>query len=240
MKNTSGKLYLIPTFIGDPHAGKSFPPVNTELIATLHHFYVENPKPARQFLKKIIPDIDWENIHLYHHDKHERDRESEQEFIRLLKEGNDAGLLSDAGCPGVADPGSAIVAAAHREGIEVIPLIGPSSLLLTLMGSGMNGQNFTFLGYLPKDREERSRELKRIATETAKHRTAFLFIETPYRTHHLLDDILKQLPDHLALCTGVELMTNRQQIISKTVGQWKKDKKPALEEKLVVFVIGMF
>jgi len=216
----------------------SFPEYNSGIVSQLRIYFVENPKPARQFLKAVNPQIDWNTIELYQHNKHARETEQETEFIRRIREGENGGLLSDAGCPGVADPGSRVVHLAHEAGIEVVPLVGPSSILLTLMASGMNGQNFSFAGYLPKDRDQRMKELRRFSSEIQKNGSTFIFIETPYRAHHLLEDILQHIPDTLTLCAGIDLMTQKQQIISQSIGAWKKNRKVKLEEKLVVFALG--
>jgi 16S rRNA (cytidine1402-2'-O)-methyltransferase len=234
-----GRLYLIPGFIGDTDVNMAFPPANREIVALLRHFFVENPKPARQLLKKIHPAIVFDDVQLYTHDKHARSQEQAEDFIRQLLNGEDGGLLSDAGCPGVADPGSDVVRLAHRHGIRIVPLVGPSSLILTLMASGLNGQHFTFTGYLPKDRGQRIHELRKMAQTILRERNTFLFIETPYRAHHLLEDILAELPGQIILCTGTDLQTSRQQIISRTLAEWKSAPPVALQEKLVVFALGI-
>lgn len=235
-----GKLYLVPNFIGDPVAENNFPPANLEIIRSLRVYFAENPKPARQFLKKIFPEIPFDTTLIYQHDKHHENRDTEREFIQHLLDGANAGLLSDSGCPGVADPGSSVIQLAHELGIDVVPLVGPSSILLTLMASGLNGQHFSFVGYIPRQRDERIRELKRMAADAQKNNTTFLFIETPYRAHHVLDDLVSVLPGQMVICAGVDMMSAQQKVISQPVHWWKKNIKSCpLEQKLVVFAIGI-
>lgn len=234
-----GKLYLIPNFIGIQEISSNFPSAQVEIIQNLKHFFVENPKPARHFLKVIHPQIDFQTIHIHCYDKHNLNHEDEVNFIQGIMSGLDGGIISDSGCPGIADPGSSVIRKAHELNIEVIPLIGPSSILLTLMSSGLNGQNFWFKGYLPRNKEDRIKSIRNISGLIQKENVTILFIETPYRTQQLMNDLLQELPSHLYLCIGTNLYSNNQFISSKPISFWKKNiKSYNLDDKLVVFAIG--
>jgi 16S rRNA (cytidine1402-2'-O)-methyltransferase len=188
----------------------------------------------------LYPQVDFNIIELFHFDKHTQDNsEVYAAVMGCINQGHDMGVVSDAGCPGIADPGSELVRWAHEKNVEVIPLVGPSSVFLTLMSSGLNGQNFSFLGYLPKDQKERTEQIKKISTQVSTHRTSFLFIETPYRADQLFKDLLQHLPATHSLCLGVDIFSGSQYISTKTVGAWKTmHALPQLKDRQVVFAVG--
>jgi 16S rRNA (cytidine1402-2'-O)-methyltransferase len=187
-------------------------------------------------------EVNFADIELFQFDKHSKDNsEVYQEVLRCLLNGNDVGVVSDAGCPGIADPGSDLVKWAYQKNVEVVPLIGPSSIFLTLMASGLNGQNFSFIGYLSKEANERAEQIKRMSASIRSTGTTYLFIETPYKTDSTFKDLLQYLGSSNRLCLGVDLFSNNQKISTFTVEQWKsKSMKvlPVLKDKQVVFAIG--
>ena len=234
----TGSLYLIPNFIGDTHGSHQFPLWNTEIIEQLKYYFVENPKPARALIKQLFKEVNFDEVELFHFDKHAKDNSDIYHSIMdLLKKGNDVGVLSDAGCPGIADPGSELIQLAHEKNIEVIPLVGPSSIFLTLMASGLNGQNFSFVGYLPKDQKERAEAIKKISVQ-AKN-TTVLFIETPYKTEQTFKDLVQLLNGSNRLCLGIDLFSKNQQIITLSANAWKARRDmPQLKDRQVVFAVG--
>lgn len=235
-----GRLILIPSTIGDFAMGNQFPVMNAEHIQSIKYFFVENPKPARAFLKLINPLVILDEIEFFQFDKHEDNQvELFRSIMLVLNAGNDVGVLSDAGCPGIADPGSIIVSEAHKHDIEVIPLVGPSSILLTLMASGLNGQNFHFIGYLPKDQNSRNQLYRTMVHAIRTQSTTYLFIETPYHTDKTFAELLKHIPGNIKLTLGMDLLSKEQMVRTKPIENWMKDKKnPVLKNRLVVFALG--
>jgi 16S rRNA (cytidine1402-2'-O)-methyltransferase len=231
-----GTLYLIPVTLGDDDIGKTLPPDVVAIVQGLDTFVVENEKTARRFLsavKTARPVRDLTLLTLNEHTTH-------QEFPALLVpllEGRDVGLMSEAGCPGVADPGAQIVALAHRNSIRVVPLVGPSSILLALMSSGLDGQRFTFLGYLPSDKSGRVKKIREIEQESRTHCETQIFIETPYRNSHLLEDILATCQPHTRLCVASNLTLETERIISKPIQDWKKSPLPDLHKQPAIFLL---
>lgn len=234
----TGNLYLIPNFIGDTNGSHQFPLFNSEIIKQLKYYFVENPKPARALIKQLYKDVNFDEIELFHFDKHAKDNSDVYHSVtELLNKGNHVGVLSDAGCPGIADPGSELIKLAHEKNIEVIPLIGPSSIFLTLMASGLNGQNFSFIGYLPKDTKDRIESIRKISSQ-AKNTTT-LFIETPYKAEQTFKDLVQFLNGNNQLCLGIDLFSNSQQVITLSVNTWKaRQDKPVLKDRQVVFAVG--
>jgi len=233
-----GKLYLIPVFLGDEGKPDSvFPSENILYLNELTHFVVENEKYARRFLKRAgyCKPIQEANMELLN--EHTK-QDSVMELLQPALNGLDIGLLSDAGCPGVADPGATLVQWAHELGIEVIPLVGPSSILLSLMASGMNGQQFAFLGYLPVDKLERQRKLKELSGKVFKDNQTQIFIETPYRNMHLFEEILKSCNSNLRLCVACNLSQPGGWVRTFSVGQWQKHKID-IQKKPCVFLLGL-
>ncbi|KGL51896.1 MULTISPECIES: SAM-dependent methyltransferase [Porphyromonas] len=219
-----GKLYLIPSALSEVSSSHYIPPYNIEVIRSVKHFIVENARTARRFLKFALPELNISELVIVEMDKH-NPQESVAELAEPLLQGYSVGLLSEAGCPAVADPGSRIVEWAHKKGVEVIPLVGPSSILLALMGSGFNGQRFAFKGYLPIDDRERASVLKEMERRISKEDETQIFIETPYRNVKLIEELVRQLPSQLRLCVAVNLTDDKQQkVVTKSLTEWKKEK----------------
>lgn len=232
----SGKLYIIPIPIAEGDWEKQLPQYNREVIANLRLFAVERIKTARQFLRKIITDFPIDDSEFYEQNKH-NDYQFSNEFIQKLIEGQDGAVVSESGYPSVADPGDNIVSKAQENGIEVIPLIGPSSLLLALASSGLNGQLFSFNAYLPIKEPQRSKVIKEFEQETSRTGRTHIFIETPYRNGNLFNDFCRVLNGDIKLCVAYDIMGENQKILTKTVQRWKIngfkfDKTPC------VFLIG--
>ena len=215
---------------------KVTPDFNRSVIKELRIFVVEKLKTARQFLRKIDATFPIDDTIFFEQDKH-NDYNFHPDVIKLLHGGKDIGLLSESGYPGVADPGSKIVALAHDNGCSVIPLVGASSLLMAIAASGLNGQGFTFHGYLPVDASERSKKIKGISADISKTGYAHLFIETPYRNKQLFDDLLIHADGSVRLTIACDVTGEHEQVITKTISAWRL--KPFVFEKLpVVFIIG--
>lgn len=235
MDSNKGTLYLIPVGLGDTSIENVIPGRNIQIIQSLTYFIVENAKEGRAFLKQThYPNINL--AHLAETNKHTQESER-LNFLAPLLSGHDVGLMSDAGCPGIADPGADIIALAHKKNIKVIPLVGPSSIVLSIMASGFNGQNFAFNGYLPIKNEERQKRLRELYTLVTKNKQAQFFIETPYRNQALFDDILKCLPVTALLLVATHLTLNDESITVKTISQWKKETVPDFFKKPTVFGI---
>jgi len=228
-------LYLIPSTLGNTSVERVLPPYNTEIVSRLRFFIVENVRTARRFLKKCRADIDIDKLTFYELNKH-TDRNDIPEFLRPLKEGNSMGIISEAGCPAVADPGAEIVALAHREGYKVVPLVGPSSPLLALMASGFNGQSYAFHGYLPIDSNERAKAIKKLETHAYNENQTQLFIETPYRNQKLAEDILLHCKPQTRLCIAMNITCEDEYIATKTVKEWK-NRLPDMNKKPCVFLL---
>jgi 16S rRNA (cytidine1402-2'-O)-methyltransferase len=230
-----GKLYLIPTPLGE-NAVHTIPPYVIEILHELDFFIAERAKTARHFIKSTQPKKAFDQLTFYELNK----RTDEQElhtFLNDAENGNDIGLLSEAGCPGVADPGAQIVELAHQKNIEVIPLVGPSSILLALMASGMNGQSFCFHGYLSPKKPELARDLKRQESLSSKFRQTQIFIETPYRNNGLIEEALKVLNPNTYFCIAVDLTTDNQFIKTLKIKDWRKTKIPDFHKKPAIFLI---
>ncbi len=233
----NGKLYLFPTPLGENEdAGYVILPYATKIMHGLDFFIAERARTARRFIKSTGPDRPISDLTVFELDKHDPTK-GLSDFLKPAMGGHDIGLLSEAGCPGVADPGARVVKLAHEKGIEVIPLVGPSSLLLALMASGMNGQSFCFHGYLPNKGNELARELKRLETLSAKFNQTQLFIETPYRNKAMLDALLKNLSGSTQMAVAVNLTLPNQEIRSKTIAEWKKIKIPDWHKQPAVFLL---
>lgn len=231
-----GKLYLLPSALSDAPPEAVFPAFNRELITRIKHYVVENEKTARRFLKKLNPELVIQELELYPLNKYTEPQDVES-YLEPCRQGTDMVLLSDAGCPGVADPGAAVVAIAHREQIEVIPLIGPSSILLALMASGMDGQRFRFHGYLPRDNKPLKNTLKEMERVVLQSGDSQIFMETPYRNKNLLTFLIKELPGNMELCIACDITADQQMIQTKTLQAWKKQ-LPDIQKKPCIFVLG--
>jgi len=238
MPGTKGKLILIPTPLGDDESSlATIPEWNKQQIAPIRLFIAERTRTARRWLKKMVPEMDISSLTFAEINEHSGDTD----WKNLLKEANvgqDIGLLSEAGCPGIADPGAEVVQKAHEMEISVVPLVGPSSLLLALMASGLNGQNFSFCGYLPVRMPELGKELRRLEQEAIRFRKAQLFIETPYRNQTLFKSCLDILSPDTKLCIAMDVATQDAFIYTTTIKKWKTLPTPDLHKKPTVFIIG--
>lgn len=230
-----GTLYLFPVTLGNSVVEDVLPKRNIDLIKQLTFFIAENAKEARAFLKQCqFPDISKAQFSLIN--QHVKQEELNL-FINPLLQGQDMGLMSDAGCPGIADPGADIIKLAHKQGIKVGPLVGPSSIVLSIMASGFNGQNFAFNGYLPIEKPTRLKRIKELELLTQKNKQAQYFIETPYRNTSLFQDLIQQLQAHTKLLIASALTTNDEVIMVKTVQQWKREEMPQFNKVPTVFGI---
>ncbi len=230
-----GKLYLIPTTIGETSIQKVLPSHNSDIINTIEYFIVEELRTARRFLKKagIIKAID--ELNFYTLNEHTKPEEIFN-YLEMIEKGYNIGLLSEAGVPCIADPGAEIVKIAQEKNIDIIPLIGPSSILLSLMGSGFNGQNFAFLGYLPIDKKQRSDKLKDIERNIYQNNQTQIFIEAPYRNNQMIEAILNTCRNETMLCIACELTSDNEFIKTKSIASWKKTKFD-FHKKNTVFLI---
>ncbi len=228
------KIYLIPTALSSENI-ETIPSYIAPTIGHIRRFFVEEEKSARRFLKKIIPDFPIQECELFSLNEHTR-KEELNEYLAKWK-GKDVGILSEAGCPCVADPGAEVVSWAHEHNIEVVPLVGPSSILLALMASGLNGQSFAFHGYLPKDKSERMKKLKLLEQHSQRDRQTQIFMETPYRNDALLQEVLAYGRPESRLCLAVNLTLPEQWIKTMTIEQWRNSKIPSLNKQLVLFLI---
>ncbi len=230
-----GMLYLIPTVLSEGQAD-TLPPRLKEIINHLEYFLVENERTARRFISSldlglVISELEFRKI-----DKNSSDAEVEQALQKVLN-GKDAGIMSEAGCPGIADPGSRLVSLAHEKNIDVVPLVGPSSIFLALMASGFNGQNFTFHGYLPIDSRKRADAIRNIEKQSMKDASTHIFIETPYRNKQLVQAILSVCRSSTRLCIARDLTGPQEWIRSAPVGNWK-GKLPELHKIPAVFLLS--
>jgi 16S rRNA (cytidine1402-2'-O)-methyltransferase len=229
-----GTLYLIPVPLADDAAAKSFTPYLTDTINNIKEYIVENEKTARKFLKEAGLKTPQSELIIHDYSKHNRD--STADFFKGLQAGNDVGLMSEAGCPGIADPGAEIVEKAHRMGIKVVPLVGPSSILLALMASGFNGQSFTFHGYLPIDKTDRSKKIRQLEGVAEQNNQTQIFIETPFRNNPLLEEILKTAHPKTRLCIACDLTSATEFVQTKTIAEWQK-KVPELHKRPTIFLL---
>jgi 16S rRNA (cytidine1402-2'-O)-methyltransferase len=236
MENKTGKLYLIPSSLGE-NTVHTIPQYVIDVVYTLDTFIAERAKTARHFLKALKTPVAFQDMTFYELNKRTMEDEKST-FLQDAINGKNVGLLSEAGCPGVADPGAFIVELAHKKGIEVVPFVGPSSILLAMMASGMNGQNFAFVGYLGLKSNERVRDLKRLEQLVKKHNQTQIFIETPYRNMQLIENMLQTLSPNTKLCIAAELTLPTEYIKTKTVSAWRKTELPNLHKKPVIFLIG--
>ena len=228
-------LYLIPNLLGDTPVEQVLPPYNHEIIMGIRHFIVEDVRTARRFLKLVDRSIDIDQLTFYTLNKHTNPEEVAS-MLRPLEEGSPMGVISEAGCPAVADPGADVVAIAQRKGLQVIPLVGPSSIILAVMGSGFNGQSFAFNGYLPIEPEERIKVLKKLEQRAYSENQTQLFIETPYRNAKMMADILKACRPQTHLCIAAGLTTKDEYIKTRTVKEWIGH-LPQLEKIPCIFLI---
>lgn len=229
------KLYLIPNFLGESLPEMVLPSGLSDIIKGIRYFIVENERTARRFLKKINPDTCIDDLTFFLLNEH-TDKKNISDYLEPAKEGNSIGIISEAGVPGVADPGAEIVAIAHGLNIQVVPLVGPSSILLSLMASGLCGQNFAFIGYLPVRPGDRIRQIKKIEQTSLTEKQTQIFIETPYRNMALLKDLINVCHPATKLCIASNLTTEEEFVKTKTVSEWKRN-IPDLHKKPTVFLL---
>ena len=234
MKN--GKIYLIPTPIGETGVYDVMPEGNREIIQSLDYFVVENLRSARRFLSKAGIGKPIDSLRFAELNEHTPPQEVEK-LLQPVLNGENAGVISEAGVPAVADPGADLVALAHRKNIEIVPLVGPSSILLAVMGSGLNGQSFAFNGYLPVKQPERNKAIRFYESRALKENQSQFFIEAPYRNGKLLDDLLLTLGGETRLTIAVDILQPDQLIRTRRVAEWKKE-KPEINKRPAIFGIG--
>ena len=235
------KIYLIPTVLYDDDAAfKTIAPYITEAVKKCNNFFVENERTSRRYLKKLwkifLPEEQIDIDSYTWHTIHKAEETVMLYFINDINAGKTIGILSEAGCSGIADPGQLLINKAQQMNARIVPLVGPSSVLLALMASGMNGQQFSFNGYLPQESAARKNALKEIEQLSYKQRSTQIFIETPYRNNQMLNDILGVLKPQTLLCIAVDITSANENIITKTIGEWKHQ-IPELHKRLVIFLL---
>ena len=228
-------LYLIPNLLGETPVEQVLPAYNHDIIMGIRHYIVEDVRTARRFLKQVDRSIDIDQLTFYTLNKHTKPDEISG-MLKPLEEGNPMGVISEAGCPAVADPGADVVAIAQRKGLKVVPLVGPSSIILAVMGSGFNGQSFVFNGYLPIEPDERIKTLKKLEQRAYTENQTQLFIETPYRNAKMMADILKACRPQTHLCIAAGLTTQDEYIRTRTVKEWG-GKLPNLDKIPCIFLL---
>jgi 16S rRNA (cytidine1402-2'-O)-methyltransferase len=236
MTTKLGTLYLIPCTLGDTPASQVLPQHVIDIARSLSHYVVEQTKTARQFLSALKHEQAIQSLHFATLNEHTDAREL-PELLAPLLAGHDVGIISEAGCPGIADPGADLVSLAHKSGIRVVPLVGPSSILLALMASGMNGQCFAFHGYLPIAEPERNKAITAFEAESASRRQTQMFIETPYRNDKLFAALLAQCRPQTLLCIATDVSMASEQIQTRTVAQWRSQPAPQLNKRPSLFLL---
>ena len=232
----AGKIYMIPTTLGGEQVNDVIPETVQQLISSLRYFIVEDVKSARRYLRRVDRNFPIDESQFFELNKRTELKDLSR-FLKPAVEGSNVGVISEAGCPGVADPGADVVALAHEMGIRVAPLVGPSSILLALMGSGFSGQEFTFHGYLPKDRKDRIRRLKDFEADTRRSGYTHIFMDTPFRNMNVLDDLLNELSDTTMLCIASNLTLPDESVWTMSVLEWR-EKAYDLSKKPALFLIG--
>lgn len=217
-----GKLYLIPVPLAQGAEKLSYTLVHHDIINKIDEYVVENEKTARRFLKAAGLSIPQNQLIIHDYGKHVREKMDYNEVFANVYKGKDLGLMSEAGCPAVADPGSDVVMQAHQRGIQIVPMVGPSSILLALMGSGFNGQKFAFHGYLPIDKGDRSKKIKEIESQSLREKMTQIFIETPFRNNQLMAELLRIGKPSTKLCIAANLTSPQEIVLTKTIADWKR------------------
>lgn len=228
-------LYLLPVLLGDTTVEAVLPAYNKEVIAGIRHFIVEDVRSARRFLKKVDKEFDIDGSQFYPLNKHTSPEEISG-YLQPLLDGRPMGVISEAGCPAVADPGADVVAIAQRKGLKVVPLVGPSSIILSVMASGFNGQSFAFNGYLPIESGERAKKLKMLEQRVYNEQQTQLFIETPYRNNKMVEEILKTCRPQTKLCIAANLTCEDAYVHTRTLKEWK-GKVPDLSKIPCIFLL---
>ena len=213
-------LYLLPVTLGDTPIEQVLPAYNKEIILGIKHFIVEDVRSARRFLKKVEQSINIDELTFYPLNKH-TSPEDIAGYLKPLEEGNSMGVISEAGCPAVADPGADVVAIAQRRNLKVVPMVGPSSIILSVMGSGFNGQSFAFHGYLPIEAGDRMKRLKELEQRVYNESETQIFIETPYRNEKMMEDVLHTCRPQTKLCIAANITCEGEYIKTKTLKEWK-------------------
>lgn len=231
-----GTLYLMPVWLGEHGGLEQLPPENIALAARLDLFFCEHEKTARQMLRRMVPGIDLSRLEMHRLDKDSTVVDVD-DMLMLLKHGRDGAIISEAGMPGIADPGARLVQDAHAVGVHVVPLIGPSSLLLSLAASGLSGQSFVFHGYLPSKANERKQAIRRVEQDARRSGAAQLFIETPYRNDAMLADLLSTCATDTVLTLAVDLTQPGGSVRTFEIGRWRKE-RPAIGKRPTVFILG--
>ncbi len=235
MSLTKGKLYLIPTTMGEINPMEVLPESVRQHISKIDYYIVENEKTARKFIRKIVPEKPQNKLIIKCLNKFTVSIEFET-FLTPCALGINVGILSEVGCPAIADPGSEIIKIAHRKNIQVVPLVGPSSILMAMMASGMNGQNFAFNGYLPINKDDRKRTIKTLEKKSKNFKQSQIFIETPYRNDKMLRDIITHCKPNTRVCLAIDISLSSEFIQTLTVNQWKH-KKLDLHKRPMIFII---
>jgi len=234
--NASGTLYLIPCTLGGTAAEQVLPQHVIDIARKLQHFVVEKPKSARQFLSGLKPEAPIQSLHFSSLNEHS-DPKGLAGLLTPLLAGQDVGIISEAGCPGIADPGAELVNLAHQHSIRVVPLVGPSAILLSLMASGLNGQQFAFHGYLPIDDAERKRTIMSLEAESVQHKQTQIFIETPYRNDKMFAALLACCRPRTQLCVATDITLTEEQIQTNSIAQWKLRRAPELNKRPSMFLL---
>lgn len=229
------KIYLIPTTLGDSEISSVIPQNIKIIIEELDYFIVENIRTARRYIRKVSANKIIDNITFFELNKHTKASELSA-YLQAAMEGNNIGIISEAGNPGIADPGADIVNIAHRKGIQVVPLVGPSSILLALISSGLNGQNFAFNGYLPIKQNERQKKIQFLEKRSKTENQSQIFMETPFRNMKMLDDIIASCRNNTLLCIATDITLNSEFIKTKTISEWKKS-KPEINKRPTIFIL---
>ena len=235
MEPQLGNVYLIPCTLGETPPLEVLPLLVRKAVEEIDYYIVEHEKTARRFIKELVPRKSQPDLHFDIINKF-TDPNDIPEMLQPCFDGKDVGVISDAGCPGIADPGAAIVAQAHLKGIKVVPLVGPSSILLAMMASGFNGQNFAFNGYLPIDKRERRTEIKRLERLSEERDQSQSFIETPYRNNQLLESLVSVLQPHTRLCVACDITLSSEFIRTRTAEDWGRIKVD-LNKRPTIFII---
>lgn len=232
----SGVIYLIPNTLGECDTNHVLPSYNHEVIMGVKHFIVEDVRTARRFLKKVDSSIDIDSLTFYTLNKHTSPEEIAG-YLLPAKSGLDMGIISEAGCPAIADPGAEIARIAQRNDIRVVPLVGPSSIFLGLMASGFNGQSFAFVGYLPIKPNEREQRLRQLEKRAHIEKQSQIFIETPYRNNAMFENILSVCSGSTYLCVACDITLDSEYIKTKSVAEWKSSKRPDLDKRPCIFIL---
>jgi 16S rRNA (cytidine1402-2'-O)-methyltransferase len=233
---TTCALYLIPVTLGDTEVSQVLPSYNHDIIMSIRHFVVEDVRSARRFLKKVDKSINIDELTFYPMGKHS-EGEDFSRYLEPMKNGESVGVISEAGCPAVADPGGNVVAIAQRRGYRVVPLVGPSSIILSVMASGFNGQSFAFHGYLPIQGAERTKRIKQLEQRIYNEHQTQIFIETPYRNAAMIEELTRTLKPQTKLCIASGITTEQEWIKTLTIQEWRKVQKPDLSKIPTIFLI---